>query len=408
MGGLDPTFTSVMVIAMSVMSVVIVVINAGCIYIINWSSILRRKTASIFVYSILTLHLLQGCFVIPFYAAKKSPAEKSVTSRKFICDGFRLSYMVTFYGACVNVLLIGGDRLLAVLLLTSYKSIVTRQRAIIAVCSLWTYVFVLCMIPFAPEDGKFCRYNQQDEWTIFMLFFNTLVPYIFVTASYLYVTVKLDQMQKKTHVNEMKTNSTNNLGFNENNNENSHNNDNHNTNNDNNNNNHSSNGNYLGTSINNNNTSNLSIHGHNNRSERRKSSSAFSLFAFNNKKNKESEAEREKTKNIRKVTKVTFIIILAYGLTWAPSIIYYILLKVAPSIFTKEYNSSPAESYVTFFIKFITFFDAVFTPIIYCYFHTDFRREFDRFWQRFNKREDVIEIKDETTVSHRPRSCTSW
>ena len=392
MGGLDPTFTSVMVIVMSVMSVIIIVINAGCIYIINWSSILRRKTASIFVYSILTLHMLQGFFVIPFYAAKKSPVEKSVVSRKFICDGFRLSYMITFYGACVNVLLIGGDRLLAVLLLTSYKSVVTRRRAIVAVCSLWTYVFVLCMIPFAPEDGKFCRYNQQDGWTIFMLFFNTLVPYIFVTVSYLYVTVKLDQMQKKTQADDLRG-SNNSFGTKSSNNH------------VNTGNNISDDSNHLSINDNNNNNNNLSVNRDN---DRRKSSSAFSLFAFNNKKNKESEAEREKTKDIRKVTKLTFIIILGYGLTWAPSIIYYILLKVVPSIFTEEYNSSPAESYVTFFTKFITFFDAVFTPIIYCYFHTDFRREFDRFWQRFNKREDVMEIKDETTVSHRPRSCTSW
>ena len=101
------------------------------------------------------------------------------------------------------------------------------------------------------------------------------------------------------------------------------------------------------------------------------------------------------------------MIILTYGLTWAPSIFYYILLKVAPSIFTEEYNTSPAESYVTFFIKFITFFDAIFTPIIYCYFHNDFRREFDKFWRKVLKKQDVAEIKDENS-SNRPRSCTSW
>ena len=370
MAGLDKTFVNTMVIVMSVMSVLIVIVNAGCIYIINWSTILRRKTASIFVYSLLTLHLLQGCFVIPFYTAKKSSSEKSVASRKFICDGFRLSYMITFYGACINVLLIGGDRLLAVLLMTSYKSVVTRKRAIVAVCSLWTYVFVLCMIPFAPEVGKFCRYNQQDEWTIFMLFANTLVPYIFVTVSYLYITARLNQMQKKTHSN--LNNNNINLGV-----------------------------------------DNLSVNGDHpdveeKRTSRSPSGSTFHLFGCNTDKKKEIEAEREKTKNIRKVTKLTFIIILTYGLTWAPSIIYYILLKVAPSIFTEEYERSPAESYVTFFIKFITFFDAVFTPIIYCYFHTDFRREFDRFWRHFSTQEDVIEIKDETTTSTRTRSCTSW
>ncbi|XP_066932652.1 alpha-1B adrenergic receptor-like [Clytia hemisphaerica] len=198
MGGLDETFAEAMVVVMSLMSAIIIIINAGCIYIIQWSSVLRQKTASIFVYSILTLHLLQGCFVIPFYAAKKSKID-SIESKKFICDGFRFSYMITFYGACINVLLIGGDRLLAIRLMTSYKLVVTRRRAIIATISLWTYVLVLCLIPFVPpESEKFCRYNQQDEWTTFMLFFNTLLPYIFVIVSYMYITVKLDEIQQKT------------------------------------------------------------------------------------------------------------------------------------------------------------------------------------------------------------------
>ena len=372
---------------MSVMSAIIIIINAGCIFIINWSPVLRRKTASIFVYSILTLHLLQGSFVIPFYAAKKTPGVDSVVMRKFICDGFRLSYMVTFYGACVNVLLIGGDRLLAVILMTSYKSVVTRRRAIIAVCSLWTYVFLLCMVPFIPdEEGKFCRYNQQDEWTIFMLFFNTLIPYIFVTVSYLFVTIKLDRLQRKTHRTTPhvtnNNNSSNNLQTN-------------------------------ASPMKNNTMDTLSVNG--DQSEvsedgRRKSRATSTFHLFTLHKSKENkEADREKTKDIRKVTKLTFIIILAYGLTWAPSIIYYILLKVAPSIFTEEYNTSAAESYVTFFIKFITFFDALFTPVIYCYFHNDFRREFNKFWERlFNSHRDVMEIKDETTATSRPRSCTSW
>ena len=352
---MDETFTEAMVVIMSIMSFVIVFINGGCIYIIYSSKVLRQKRASIFVYSILTLHLLQGCFVIPFYAAKKSKHEKSVAERKLICDGFRLTYMVTFYGACINVLLIGGDRLLAVQLMTSYKIFVTRKRAIVATVSLWAYTVLLCLIPFIPqEEPKFCRYNQQDEWTTFMLFINTLLPYVVVIVSYVYITIKLDKMAQKTR----------------------------------------------------------SYSDHQEEvlppvPKKSRALSTFTMFVLN--KRHENEEEQERDKNIRKVTKLTFIIILAYGLTWAPSIFYYTLLKVAPSLFSEEYLNSPAESYVTFFIKFITFFDAIFTPIIYCYFHNDFRREFDKFWHNLRKRSDVIEIKDESSLSSsRPRSCTSW
>jgi len=352
---MDKTFVEAMVVIMSIMSFVIVLINGGCIILIYSSKVLRQKRASIFVTSILTLHLLQGCFVIPFYAAKKSHREKSVAERKLICDGFRLTYMITFYGACVNVLLIGGDRLLAVKLMTFYKIFVTRRRAIVATISMWTYTVLLCLIPFIPQsESKFCEYNQQDEWTIFMLFVNTLFPYVVVIASYVYITVKLDRIAQKTnsyitHQEEVSPQVQ----------------------------------------------------------KRSRALSTFTMFKFN--KSRENEAERERNKNIRRVTKLTFIIILAYGLTWAPSIFYYTLLKVAPSIFSEEYLSSTAESYVTFFIKFITFFDALFTPIIYCYFHNDFRREFERYWRNLRKRGDVIEIKDESTSSSsRPRSCTSW
>ena len=76
-----------------------------------------------------------------------------------------------------------------------------------------------------------------------------------------------------------------------------------------------------------------------------------------------------------KITKITSLIVLVYGVTWSPSIVYYLLIQFTPSVFSDSYYSSSTETYVTFFIKFITYFDGIATPIIYCYYHNDFKQE---------------------------------
>ena len=139
-----------MIVIMSIVSIMAVLLNTLCVFIIASSKLLQQKRSSIFIFSVLALHMIQGLLVIPFYAAKKA-GTSNPTSKTVICDGFRFTYMITFYGSCVNVLLITIDRLLAVILLTAYKQIVTRKRVIIAAVCLWIYVLMLCLIPFLPQ-----------------------------------------------------------------------------------------------------------------------------------------------------------------------------------------------------------------------------------------------------------------
>ena len=78
----------------------------------------------------------------------------------------------------------------------------------------------------------------------------------------------------------------------------------------------------------------------------------------------------------KKLTWLTVKICLTYGITWLPSIIYYSIVTISPDTFTDEFYVSDTEALVTFFIKFITFFDAILAPVIYCRQSRDFRRAF--------------------------------
>ncbi|XP_057291669.1 G-protein coupled receptor 52-like [Hydractinia symbiolongicarpus] len=318
---MDQNFTSVMMVIMSLMSIVIVVINVTCIYVILASTLLRHKTTTILIVSLLFFHLLQGLFVIPFYTAKKSSISNE-TAKKIICDGFRFSYMVTFYGVCVNVLLISVDRFLAVKLLTSYKLIVTDRRVKAVTLAVWLYMFLVCLIPFIDiqrtESNKTtaCNYNQPREWTIFMLLCNTMLSYIVISYCYSYIYVKLSVSENKTRSSssEPMTNQPEQI-------------------------------------------------------ERLRDS----VY---------SEDGSQRDDSCRKIIKLTFIIVIVYGVTWTPSIIYYLLVSISPFLFSQDYYNSTTESYVTFFVKFVSFFDAIGAPVIYCYFHTDFRHEFLTVWEK--------------------------
>lgn len=328
---MDSTFISVMMATMSIMSVVIVAINSLCVYVILKSPLLRGKTASLLIVSLLCCHLLQGLLAIPFYTAKKSRLSKTTS---VICDGFRFSYMVTFYGTCINVLLISIDRLLAVRLLTAYRVVVTRKRVKVAIFSMWAYTILTCLIPFikfkrtASNLNSRCHYNQQRAWTIFMLICTTLASYAVITCCYVYIYTKLNLVRKRLHGTEIREPPTEHTGA-------------------------------------------------------KKQTPDSCLFTDRNRKDDSS------CRNI----KMAFAIIVMYGLTWSPSVFYYLLVTIYPSVFAKSYYVSTAEGYITFFIKVLSFFDAIASPVVYCYFHADFRKELKRYWenqiQRFTNSSSV-------------------
>lgn len=276
------------VIILSITSIIVVPLNALCLLVIGCSKYLRTKTISIITSGLLSMHLLQGVFVMPFYALKRK------YESKLYCVIFRFTYMITFYGTCMLVLIISIDRLLATKLMTAYRIRVTNKRVSVTILFSMIYIIMLSLIPFLNQNQQ-CLYNPQKEWVLYMLFVNCALPYFLVVLIYICIVCRIK--------------------------------------------------------------SSLQILGprrvHNNINNR-----------FNTLNNK--------------LTKFTLYVGLTYGIAWTPSIFYYILLHLAPSVFPKDYVSSTAENYISFFMKYIKCLEGVTTPILYCYFHAGFRKEFKR------------------------------
>ena len=185
-------------ILLAVLSIFIVLINSLCIYVISTSKRLLQNPPTLLITNLIATHLAQGVIVLPAYAMYQI-----FDKTGWVCDSYRFTYMLTFYGSCINVLLLSIDRLLAIKLLTAYRVIVTRSRVMKSIVVCWVYVSGICLIPFLPlKKAKstlhtgHCKYNQPELWSILMIVFNTLLPYIFIVFSYVLVRQKIYKMHK--------------------------------------------------------------------------------------------------------------------------------------------------------------------------------------------------------------------
>ena len=103
---------------------------------------------------------------------------------------------------------------------------------------------------------------------------------------------------------------------------------------------------------------------------------------------------KRKSAHYRKVTWLTFRIVLIYGMTWAPSIIYYSIVTMTPDIFDASYYDSQLEIIFTYTIKYITFFNAAAAPVIYCCSHTVFRKEAKKLFMLISGKRTVDESRN--------------
>ena len=308
---------SIVIVVLSVLSICVVFVNTFCVVVIAKSKKLHSRPSAVFILSLITTHLIQGLLVLPFYALKRAKLPNPVI-QKISCDGFRFTYMITFYGACINVLIISLDRFLAIKLLNTYKQQITMKRACYIIVIAWSYTLFLCLLPFAPLKKTLstatskCSYNQPKEWSIFMLLVNTLIPYIIITVIYTFVRTKVMRLGKVTDIHNIKR-------------------------------------------------SDSAVDPH----YKVSTTTKCSMIPVND----GSDKFRQRVFN------VTFLIVLSYGITWAPSVIYHLLTLLTPSLFTKSYFNSTEEKYISFIIKVFTFLDAIGAPVIYCYHHDEFRQE---------------------------------
>ena len=187
-------------VVVSIISAILVtLINVYCVVII----IRSRKVRSpphMTIFSLLLGHALQGIFVIPCYAAKKSGIYKNT----IVCEIFRFSYLLTNYWCCLSVLVITIDRFIGVQFPLKYKFWVTTKRLSRVLFCVWLYVLILCLIPFAPSDSKTCKYNPQKQWVITMLIVNTLIPLIVIMIFYIFIFKKIKMVLKDKGLMEVK------------------------------------------------------------------------------------------------------------------------------------------------------------------------------------------------------------
>ena len=168
------------VIILILLSIIVFLCNLFCILNIIFSKYLRRAS-HVAICSLLFAHLIQGLVAIPSYAMKRA----EIGHERVVCDTFRFSYLLTNYAACISLLLVTLDRLVAVLYPLKYSVHATRTKMMYILCLCWFYVLCLCVIPFFNKKVKrSCLYSPSEEWTIFMLSFNTFIPFVVIFISY--------------------------------------------------------------------------------------------------------------------------------------------------------------------------------------------------------------------------------
>ena len=186
-----------------ILSVVSVLLNGSCMLIISRSNSLLKKPSTYLIINLLVMQLLQGVFVLPLYAAKKFQFE-NLDLRIFVCDTFRFTYMLTYYGTCLGVLFISIDRFLATRWIWLYKARVTKKRVLISIGILWIYLISLNSIPFIKSKHVHkhlqCNYDPQHEWSLFMILTNAVVPYILIILCYQYVIYTMKRMDHDINV----------------------------------------------------------------------------------------------------------------------------------------------------------------------------------------------------------------
>ena len=145
------------VCSLVILSIISIVLNSFCIYIIKTNTKFHEKPSSVFVMNLLITHLFQSIFVFPLYAGKKLKVDNFYMAQ-FFSNGFRLTYILSFYAVCMCVLNIAVDRFLAIYLLTAYKVYVTFKAILTVTSFTWVYIILLCMVPFIPHSG-----HQHDS-----------------------------------------------------------------------------------------------------------------------------------------------------------------------------------------------------------------------------------------------------
>jgi len=257
---------------------------------------------------------------------------ESLLLRQVVCDGFRFTYMTSFYASVMAVFLVTIDRLIATQCVLRYRLLVSKDRIKIVLILAWIYIVTLCSLPFENDNHEqyselqqsnqsnsvnftmthaatfHCHYKQSHKWTIGMLATNCALPYSLIIVFYCKILMQIKHIQHRTE-----------------------------------------------------------------RSRTCTSTSLVSTVSISQYERKQANRDIEE-QHLHKLTRTSVITALTYLLLWLPSVVYYVMLRACTGYFPLDWEGSNDEIYVGFFTKFLAFLDAVAAPIIYCAMSGEFRK----------------------------------
>ena len=380
----DNTFIGISVGLTVTLSLLTTSLNAMCIRLILKSRQMMKRNSSVLILNLLFIHLFQGVIAFPFYAAKKS--DNTVMSpwlQRVVCDGFRFTYMTSFYASVMAVFLVTADRFLATCFVLRYREMVTRRKVVFALIGQWVYVVTLCLLPF--------KYNGDNNDTTYKILnmnetlsnnSTTITPQItntnntFVTTEPPYNTTLTNVTLTPAISYILHTPSSllsPQCGYNQ-------------------------------TQIW---TISMliincavplaliivfyfciltSINVIQHRTERSRTCTKTNLMEYiRSDKLETMSGEKPKTllvdcekSRLHQITRTCIIITTSYFLFWLPSVIYYVTFRACPDCFPTNWELEPREKYIAFSMKFLAFVDAIATPVIYCVMSKEFRRQINK------------------------------
>ena len=400
------------VCSLVILSIISIVLNSFCIYIIKTNTKFHEKPSSVFVMNLLITHLFQSIFVFPLYAGKKLKVDNFYMAQ-FFSNGFRLTYLLSFYGACFGVLNISLDRFLATYLLNRYRIYVSFKNVLIVIAVTWLYVFVLCLIPFVPEsksedivEAVSVSTNSSVELTVSSTYVHNRTLYV-NTSSYPHDVVVSSTVDTPLNATTSRYNfsaNTEAINFNET---------------------RTGKSDFFNTSFNvsnHENTTTLSGFTAKKNSRRKfyyyipqKEWTVFMVFCnaalplvliilcytyvvFRLKRLKFGQPRRLnrgvpcnenmlKVKEFRKyqlVTYLTLVLSVTYTICWSPSIIYYTIFSVCEqTCFVVNWDDSFIEKHVVYIIKYLSFVNSLCSPLIYCFHHPEMQRQLSKMRHTF-------------------------
>lgn len=301
-------FKMIKVSLLCLLIILAVGLNSVCIFVLYNTKSTRNRPSMFLLLSLLIIHLLQGIVVFPLYVGKVLNIG-SEEWKLIFCNGYRFTYMVTYYTAVLNVLCIGMDRLLATWCVLKYKHIASKRNVLCSIGLLWIYVVSLCILPFFTETTNngymnsttqnnsysSCTYKQTELWTSFMLLIYCTLPYLLIVACYKLIIYRVNLIKNNArHTRSIDYNKT---------------------------------------------------------------------IIIN-----------EEVRKHHLITRLSCILSVVYIFFWSPSVIYYLLQSFCKGCFNADYEDSITEQTVGFIVKYLAFSDSVAAPLIYCFYHKDFRK----------------------------------